>query len=64
MMCCEWFGKEKVFRWIDREVICVEEEEFFEGGEQYGEDFQLVGFDGKSMWSVDEEVRENNAFCI
>jgi len=56
MMCCEWFGKEKVFRWIDREVICVEEEEILEGGEQYGKDFQLVCFDGKSMWSVDEEI--------
>ena len=56
VMCGEWFGKEEFFRWVNGEVIGVEEEEFFEGGEQHGEDFQLVGFDGKSMWSVDEEI--------
>ena len=63
-MCGEWFNVEEFFGWVDGEVICVEEEEGFEGREEHCEDFELESFDGEVVRGVLEEVGEDDAFCI
>lgn len=56
-------GKE-FFGWVDGKVVCVEEEDGFEGREEHCEDFKLVRLDDEVVRSVYEEVGENDAFCV
>jgi len=64
VICGERLHREEFLGWVDGEVISVEEEEGFEGGEQHSEDFQLEGFDAKIVRCVCEEVGKDNAFCV